>query len=84
MYIATFDYLKRGLWEGKGLINSYKTANSVDQAEIRRTMFEGAIVLATIAMGHMLSNMMDDDDDSYAVSSWRTRHADCRQSCCSS
>ena len=68
MYVATFDYLKRAIFEGNGLMTTYKTANSVDQAEVRRTMFEAVIVMTTVAVGHMLAGMMDDDDENnYAV-----------------
>jgi len=49
-------------------MTTYKTANSVDQAEVRRTMFEAVIVMTTVAVGHMLAGMMDDDDENnYAV-----------------
>ena len=66
MYIATFDYLKRVFGRVKDL-STIQDCQLCRPGGDQKTMFEGAIVLATIAIGHMLSNMMDDDDDSYAV-----------------
>ena len=63
MYLSFVDYIKNIPSQGLGL-SSY---SEVDQQNIRRTMFEAAIVGATYVIGRALAGMMDDDEDSYAM-----------------
>jgi hypothetical protein len=65
MYLSFFEFMKNMITRGQFSMSEY---SDVDQQNIRRTLFEIAIIGATYAIGAALAGMMDDDDeDSYAV-----------------